>query len=343
MSFRFFRRIRVAPGITMNLSKSGGSLSFGPRGAKFTVGSRGKRGTLGLPGTGLFYTTHFPDSSGRSRSRARSRAPAVPPEDRLKLGFFRRLVTPDDEKSLVDGCRELARGNEELAYGHLQKSVHLADGAFLAGFLALKKWQLDRASRFLETALAKKNRLGRYFDKYGISAVMTVPVTGEVTAHVEPGVRGTLLGLVEVYQGRKQWALALNALRRLRRLGPDDPVALLSLTELLLEARPGDRKTLREIVRMTGDLVNESAVHGALLLYRARALRGLDLKEGAKTTLTAALRRKKDRPGNLLSALHHERAELYEEMGQPRRARLEWERLYAQDPDYEDAAQKLGL
>ena len=51
MGFRFWRRIKIAPGLTFNLSKSGGSLSFGPRGAKFTVGSRGKRATLGLPET----------------------------------------------------------------------------------------------------------------------------------------------------------------------------------------------------------------------------------------------------------------------------------------------------
>ena len=41
MSFRFWRRVKIVPGVTLNLSKSGGSLSFGPRGAKFTVGSRG--------------------------------------------------------------------------------------------------------------------------------------------------------------------------------------------------------------------------------------------------------------------------------------------------------------
>ncbi len=60
MSFRFWRRVKIAPGVTLNLSKSGGSLSFGPRGAKFTVGSRGKRATMGIPGTGLFYTTTLP-------------------------------------------------------------------------------------------------------------------------------------------------------------------------------------------------------------------------------------------------------------------------------------------
>jgi len=56
MSFRFWRRIRIAPGVTLNLSKTGGSLSFGVRGAHFTVGPHGKRVTAGIPGTGLFYT-----------------------------------------------------------------------------------------------------------------------------------------------------------------------------------------------------------------------------------------------------------------------------------------------
>ena len=53
MPFRFFQRIRIAPGLTLNLSKGGVSVSAGPRGAKFTVGTSGTRATVGLPGTGL--------------------------------------------------------------------------------------------------------------------------------------------------------------------------------------------------------------------------------------------------------------------------------------------------
>ena len=109
MGFRFWRRIKIAPGVTLNLSKSGGSLSFGPRGAKFTIGSRGKRATVGLPGTGLFYTSTFPSAKQTVQKERRSRdyMPTVRPEDRLTLGFFKRLITPDDEEAFVDGCREL--------------------------------------------------------------------------------------------------------------------------------------------------------------------------------------------------------------------------------------------
>ena len=53
----FRRRIKILPGVTLNLSKSGVSTSVGRRGAKVTLGgSRGPRATVGIPGTGLSYT-----------------------------------------------------------------------------------------------------------------------------------------------------------------------------------------------------------------------------------------------------------------------------------------------
>jgi Protein of unknown function (DUF4236) len=54
--FRFFRRVRIIPGLRMNLSKSGVSLSVGRRSSWYTIGPRGRRATLGLPPTGLFWT-----------------------------------------------------------------------------------------------------------------------------------------------------------------------------------------------------------------------------------------------------------------------------------------------
>jgi hypothetical protein len=44
------------PGLRMNLSRSGVSLSVGRKGAWFTAGPRGRRATVGLPGSGLFWT-----------------------------------------------------------------------------------------------------------------------------------------------------------------------------------------------------------------------------------------------------------------------------------------------
>lgn len=346
MGFRFWRRLKIAPGVTLNLSKSGGSLSFGPRGAKFTVGPRGKRATVGIPGTGLFYTTTLPRGRLSGRRDMSSVAPAFPSvraEDRLTLGFFKRLVTPDDEEALVDGCRELVLGNEDKALHHLEQAAHLADGAYLAGFLALKKERLEEAASYLSTAAEKYRRLSRYFSKYGISATMSLPITDEISAHVGPDLRGVLLGLVEVYQRQERWQDAIACLEKLRRLEPDDVVVKLSLAELLLDAHPGDMKVCQKVVRLVEGIENETPIHAALMLYKAKALRHLGLATAARDTLTAALRRKKGRSDDLLRALRYERALAYEDLGQKSRARAEFEKLYAEDTDFEDIAERLGL
>jgi predicted Zn-dependent protease len=69
----------------------------------------------------------------------------------------------------------------------------------------------------------------------------------------------------------------------------------------------------------------------------------LGLLAAARDTLTAALRRKKGRTGELLQAIRYERALVYGEMGQAKRARSELGKLYAEDPAYEDVAKRLGL
>jgi len=342
MSFRFWRRIRIAPGVTLNLSKSGGSLSFGARGAHFTVGPHGKRVTAGIPGTGLFYTNTLSGSKHSAGTRTTTSG-SVATRNRLTMGFFKQLVTPDDEEALVDGCRELALGDEAKAFNHLKQAVHLADGAYLAGFMALKMGRIEEAERYLSSAAGDYEKLGRHFNKYGISAELMLQITDEVSAHITCDREGVLLGLVEVYQRQGNLDEAMHCLETLRRLNPDDVVVCLSLCELLLE-RDGDTKNAaKHVVHLTQGVENESPIHAALLLYKARALRKLGLSEAAKETLTVALRRRKGRSDTLLHALRYERAMAYEDIGRKSQARADLERIYAEAPDYADVANRLGI
>lgn len=157
MSFRFWRRIRIAPGVTLNLSKSTASLSFGPRGAEYIVSPRGNRVTAGLPGTGLFYTVHEP------RRPSASNAPRVAPRDRLNLGFFQRLFTPADERALVDGLKALNAGDEGTALAEFEKAAGLPDAAWMAVMLRLRREEFVPARRHLEAALAGLDRLGAFW------------------------------------------------------------------------------------------------------------------------------------------------------------------------------------
>ena len=65
MGFRFRRRIKLLPGIRLNISKSGLSTSVGEPGATINLRGDNVRTTVGVPGSGLSYT-----SSTRSRAGA---------------------------------------------------------------------------------------------------------------------------------------------------------------------------------------------------------------------------------------------------------------------------------
>jgi hypothetical protein len=63
-NFRFYRRVSIFPGLSVNVSKSGPSLTLGMRGAHVTFGNKGIRRTVGIPGTGIYYTSHTGYHSG---------------------------------------------------------------------------------------------------------------------------------------------------------------------------------------------------------------------------------------------------------------------------------------
>lgn len=64
MGFRFKKVIQIAPGVKLNISKSGISTSLGPNGATMNIGKNGVKGTLGIPGSGLSYQKQLVNKKG---------------------------------------------------------------------------------------------------------------------------------------------------------------------------------------------------------------------------------------------------------------------------------------
>lgn len=339
MSFRFWRRIRLAPGVTLNLSKSTASLSVGPRGAKYTISPRGNRATAGLTGTGLFYTVH---DRKRTECGDAAPAPSVPQRDRLKLGFFQRLVTPAEEKHFVDGLSALNDGDQDAALTALEKAVHLPDATWMAGMIRLRRENFEPATAHFRAALTGLGYLGALFEKYDIAAQASLPITENVFAHVFPRERGTRLALAEIAQLQGRYEDAMAHVERLMEIDATDPVVLLSFAELALDT-PGDRALMDRVVRATTSVENVSPVDTAILLYRGRALVALGMPKAAIDVFTLANRRRKDRPKALLNQVRYDRAVLYHDTGQRARARREFERLYAGDPVFEDIRERLEL
>lgn len=88
MGLRFYRRFKILPGIRLNLSRSGVSASGGVRGAHVTIGPRGVRETVGIPGTGISYTTtQGTHQDGRSEAQPATDTEPLP-KDRLWRGWL---------------------------------------------------------------------------------------------------------------------------------------------------------------------------------------------------------------------------------------------------------------
>jgi hypothetical protein len=57
---RFIKRIKIAKGVSLNLSKKGAGLSAGPKGMKISRSAQGKvSGSIGIPGSGFSYRTRL--------------------------------------------------------------------------------------------------------------------------------------------------------------------------------------------------------------------------------------------------------------------------------------------
>jgi hypothetical protein len=82
MALRFRRTMKIAPGVRLNLTKTGVSARVGPRGAGVTVGTSGTTVSAGIPGTGL----HVSEKVSRKRPRQKQVTTEAAHED-PKLGF----------------------------------------------------------------------------------------------------------------------------------------------------------------------------------------------------------------------------------------------------------------
>ena len=100
MRFRFRKRLKLLPGISLNFSKSGiPSLSIGPKGASVNIPlgrSGGTRTTLGLPGTGLSWTEEkSKPRSIRERQQAQRPSPTLPSTEETIQEVLAFMVGPN--------------------------------------------------------------------------------------------------------------------------------------------------------------------------------------------------------------------------------------------------------
>jgi len=87
---KFRKRISIAPGVKINLSKSGVSSTFGVKGASVNVGKNGAFLNTGIPGTGIYDRQKIGDTPGTDKTE--SREIPLPGTVDMRIGETGRLV-----------------------------------------------------------------------------------------------------------------------------------------------------------------------------------------------------------------------------------------------------------
>lgn len=335
MGWRFRKSVNLGGGLRLNLSKSGVGISMGTRGARIGIGPQGLRTAVGLPGTGIYWEKRTSLGKKAGRKAEEAVPPPSPTLRQIKIGFLRSFTLEPGERAFVDAINAVLRHDRDQAAARAREAARenpaLADAHFV---LALATGDDEERYHSLRAALEHRSQFGKYFERYRVFLAVNLNLTEELTLRITNDELGLLLLAAEVFQERGE----LSAARDLLTSSPyrEEPVVRLALGEIYYEAGEYDR-----CIETLQPLENEDAVGTTALLYLGLAFREKGFYEAARDAFTRGLRRKKGRDLALLREVRYQRALTYEAMGERARARKDYERILAEDANYEDVQERL--
>ncbi|MGH2947918.1 MAG: DUF4236 domain-containing protein [Solirubrobacteraceae bacterium] len=336
MAFRARKSIKLGPGLRLTASKSGLGLSAGTRGARYSVHSSGRRtASVGVPGTGVGYSTSW--QAGGRGSRSGQRPVPVQTPSPPKPGMF----APAHEKAFYRAVQAYLKGDAEGAAALFReaaskdaKDKSLSDD-FFAGLISAQTGDDQAAIPLLEKVVQGPRPLpDELMAKYVPGGSLAIGVTENVRVEVPFGSLAAVLTLVECYQGNDRHDEAIGLLQQLAELDAD-PALVLSLCDLYAETGAWD-----EILDVAAGTRNDDDISMQVRLFQAEALEHQGMNEGAMEAYKDALRSTKRDP-ELLKAARYGRGRLYLQLGKKAQGRKDLERVYGDDPKYRDVAELL--
>lgn len=341
MGFRFSKSIRLGKGIRLNISKSGFGVSGGVKGFRVGVGPRGTRMTASVPGTGISYSKQF---SGKSHYRVPKSAPmqttnytlpSTPIPQPSVSGFF----APLHEKQFVQGFKDYQEGRIDAALQNfLAVAPKDACGALCAATILVKKPGGEApAIAWLERIVQSDVHFPTpLMQKYLTTSGLQISITPQVVVTVPMDGMAATLMLVELYQAQGRMNEAIGLLEELEELS-NNPILTLSLCDLYAQHGVWDG-----IIARAKNTKSEDDITLETVIFYGQAMYEKGLYDAAVTVFTDALRRKKNRKPVLLNEAIYWRALSYEKLGKINQSNKEFQKLYAQAPDFKDVAHRAG-
>jgi tetratricopeptide (TPR) repeat protein len=308
MAFRFQRRVKLASGLRLNVSKRGLGLSVGVPGARASVNTRGQRTTsFGVPGTGMSWrTTREVGARAKAQPKGRGQArPVLNP----RAGEIVAAVSQRDTARL----QTLAGNDAELAPTLWAAAGLLlaVDDPWRAEALLFRVW--GRGGGLEQAGLARAGLGGLSF---------SVAIAPGVSVDLPPTRQTAGLALVELLQARDAMHDALDIAEALDASAP----ALLSLAELYTELGRWE-----QVLEVTQEVRNTDDCTALVLILRGIAFQQLGRIPEALDCFGRVVRTS-SRSLAIRSRARLERARSHLATGRRADARRELVRLLADDP-----------
>lgn len=336
MGWGFRKSVNIIPGVKLNLSRSGPSISLGPKGMKYNISSRGTRVRYSIPGTGIYYTKNLNNSVSINRNRMN-----IQSDNGLKtLGFFDKLSLTNDEKQFLDGLKEFINGNLNNAREKLSLCRNI-DSYFLRGFIELGNEQFESAKNNFKICLTAKEELGKTISKFANEIELVLDITEYIEVPITANKKGLYLCLIECYQKTNGLREGLKLLYELQNENLSDKVILLSLIDFIALEDSVDKDDLIKVINLTNQLGNESVIETNISYLRGYLFYRLDKVSLAIAELTKLTRKIKDRPEKLILDIRFLRGQLYEENGELAKAKKDYEFVYIKDNNYDGINEKI--
>lgn len=348
MPLMFRKRIKIAPGVTLNLTQSGVGLTVGPKGLKYTIGPRGQFVTAGIPGSGVYVREKV---GGQPRAQAAPRDKETSP---LKAAPLADLTASKSARQFREGCESYFAEQYEAALKQFEAVAeggeYAPDGLLMAG---LSAYLLDKPEQAIDHLLGCLDRMGKEQPVPGQPESLaaqhiddgesfSVPVTRFVSADLPYSALLATFLSVELTQIHGKLDNAIELAEAFQQGIPAHTRRLmqLSLAELYTIAERFD--ALEDFFeQQVGGLENTDNIAVEMMLYWAATLVRQERYEAAREVYSRALSRTKDRDPLLLKTAEYARADLYARWGKSAEARTYFEKLYAADPSFADVAERV--
>jgi tetratricopeptide (TPR) repeat protein len=351
----FRRRIRIAKGIYINLSKHGIGFSVGEKGIHYSTGPTGEHVSVGVPGTGLYFRRKIDEQKKKEGGQETApqtrpaRQEAVTQDTPIEVPAV-GMLAPHFEKQFHRGCVAYQAGEYSEAYQEFEGLVEEGDdgvgdarfmAALCAGYTGNNSRAIDLLSQLLSTEGAFPGDDGTLTAHYLPGVTVRVPITQFAFVELHLSAALAMFLVAELLRAEDRYDEAIAMLEDVVSEVPDFRYGHLALADLYCLTERYDQ-LFQLLSEHEHHLENEDDIALELMYYWAIALTMKEMYEAADDVYHRALAKSKDRNQQLVEIVQYGHADMYERWGKKAEARKQFEKLYAYDPQFYDVAMRVG-